>query len=119
MLLDSAIQFRKAHYSTYGLDPERPSATPWTAEPAILEACLYLFEECGRAAGDTAASGETQEVLQGLATVICEGYKEQLAAIPIRASIDWTSVQERFVASRRKVWGLLGERLYLQIRMDS
>ena len=79
---------------------------------------MYLFEECGRAASEAAAASETQEVLQGLATIICEGYKEQLAAIPIRASIDWSTIQDRFVGARRKVWGLLGSHtlaLYLRL----
>jgi hypothetical protein len=74
---------------------------------------MYLFEECGRAASEAAAASETQDVLRGLATIICEGYKEQLAAIPIRASIDWSTIQEGFVGARRKVWGLLGSRILL------
>ncbi|KIM24888.1 hypothetical protein M408DRAFT_331557 [Serendipita vermifera MAFF 305830] len=109
VLLEAALQFRKSHTSTYGIDPDRPVGIPWTSEQQILDACFYLFEECGRNAEDSMAV-EAKAVMEGLASVICEGYKEQLAAARIRPGADWESVQDKFTTVRRKVWKLLVQR---------
>jgi Non-repetitive/WGA-negative nucleoporin C-terminal len=108
VLLEAALQFRKTHASTYGIDFDRPVGTPWTSEPRILDACVYLFEECGRSAGDSMGE-EAKKVMEGLASVVCEGYKEQLAAARTRVGADWEAVQDKFTTVRRKVWKMLGQ----------
>ncbi|KAG8813545.1 hypothetical protein FRC17_001500 [Serendipita sp. 399] len=109
VLLNSAFEFRKSHLNTYGLDPDKPTEAVWTAESRILEACTFIFEECSRVIGDGAGTGEIKEIMQGLATVICEGYREQLttARQRVTAGSDWSVVQNKFVTVRRKVWSTL------------
>lgn len=51
---------------------------------------------------------EAKSVMEGLANVICEGYKEQLAAARGRPGVDWEAVQDKFAIISRKVWKLLG-----------
>ncbi|KAG8825218.1 hypothetical protein FRC19_011894 [Serendipita sp. 401] len=109
VLLDSASAFRRRHLSTYGLDPDKPHEIPWTADPRILEACTYIFEECSRVTGDGMLTAEVKEIMQGLATVICEGYREQLvtARQRVAAGIDWPAVQSKFSSVRRRIWSIL------------
>jgi len=54
-------------------------------------------------------AAEAKAVMEGLANVVCEGYKEQLAAARIRPGADWEAVQEKFITVRRKIWKLLGK----------
>ncbi|CCA67372.1 hypothetical protein PIIN_01203 [Serendipita indica DSM 11827] len=106
VLLESALQFRSSRIRLYGLDPEKPLAIPWTAETRILEATVFLFDQCGRTT-DSSVVSEAKDVMQGLATVICEGYKEQVLAASQKQDGNGAVLQEAFTSVRRKLWSQL------------
>lgn len=50
-LVTHSVNFRRQNGpSVYGLNLERPtgSTSPWTADNAVLESLVFLFEECTR-----------------------------------------------------------------------
>ena len=52
---------------------------------------------------------EVQELMRGLSTIICEGYKDRLAWVRnTAAGGGWTLLNDRFVAVRRAIWKTLG-----------
>lgn len=52
---------------------------------------------------------EVQELMRGLSTIICEGYKDRLAWVRnTGAGGGWTLLNDRFVAVRRAIWKTLG-----------
>lgn len=108
-MLNSAIDFRKKNSGEYGLDVDKPVECPWTSETIIVDACLYLFEQCALNSKESSAP-EAKEAVEGLAGVICEGFKERLAFERYRSigQNTWRNLNEQFITTRRRIWSMLG-----------
>lgn len=107
-MMEAAFTFRNTHSGTYGLDLERAATMPWPAQTGLIDDAVYLFEECARTASDAVAESDIRDVLEGLATIVCEMYKLHLQVIRNLQPHKVIDIQEAFTTTRRNLWSVLG-----------
>lgn len=107
-MLEAALVFRNKHGRTYGLDLERSATMPWPAATYLAEQGVYFFDECARTGNNVVPQSEIKDVLENLATVVCEIYKLRIIATKSLQPHKAAELQEDFIRTRREMWGTLG-----------
>jgi hypothetical protein len=81
---------------------------PWPAATHLAEQGVYFFDECARTGDDAVPHSDIKEVLEGLATIVCEIYKLRVVATRSLQPHKAEEYDEDFIRIRKEMWSTLG-----------